>query len=414
MQTTPSTLLSLLTVLLFFVAHSIRSTQGFSVSCLQRTKKSFQDSSQHHDFYYVYLYPKYHHQHARSSSSFALQGMNNKSPFDFDHDDEFADGDDDGGGHFDSFDVEAARRKLESLVGESTGGSAGGTSSSTMNTLDPGEQPPSSLQQKSRSHHQQHQQTQQQIPHFFPRRSFSIPSLHDDESSNDNDDTNSDSNSSTLPLPPLPPLTSIDRERKQAEMELLRQLNDSDDALPDLWNLWFYERGPAAGARLLAAEELAVHSDRKMQNKAEDALKELMREYGLHWGEPVHRLATLYYQQGRLLQAEELFRTVLAVKPWHVGALSGLVVSYAERHAVHEARRAAALRLPKLASAPGSSNRRRQQWVARAVAQAEAILAHAEERLRVGFGQEDEHVTHHRWNVVWNEIKVDSDKDAWQ
>ena len=101
----------------------------------------------------------------------------------------------------------------------------------------------------------------------------------------------------------------------------------------------------------------------------------------------------LYYQQGRYLPAEQLFRTVLAVKPWHVGALSGIVVSYAERHAVHEARTGAALRLPKIAP-PTSSNRRRQQWVSWAVQQAEAILQLAEKSLQNSFfGQADHHVS---------------------
>lgn len=439
MQTTPSTLFSLFTVLFIFVATSItnvRFTQGFcpswSIGLSSNNLKKSQGTTRTYTRIHQDVDCPYQHHHARSSS-LALQGM--KSPFD----DFSGDDDDDAAaaadGHLDSFDVEAARRKLETLVGGAGGGSASGTvrdgtrSSNTMDTLDQGQkrQPPPRQQRHS------HRQQTQQKPNFVPRRSFSIRSFHGDNKSNGNDASNN--NSDTLPLPSPPPLTSIDRERKRAEMDLLLKLNDSDEALSDLWNLWFYERGRSAGARLLAAEELAAQPDRHLQ--AEIELKELMNEYGLHWVEPVHRLATLYYQQGRLLQAEQLFRTVLAVKPWHVGALSGVVVSYAERHAVHEARRAAALRLPRLAvaAAAGSSNRRRQQWVARAVAQAETNLARAEERLRVGFGQEDEHVTmrpntnddnsdninvnndfHRRLNVMLKESKVDEDvdKDAWQ
>lgn len=283
--------------------------------------------------------------------------------------------DQDCGDDFDSLDVEAARQKLEYLVGGSD-------------------------------------QQPQQHPDHYTEKTLVLSSKGHPETFS----LLEENSRSTLPLPGVVPplLTSIDRERRRKEIELLRRLHDGDEALPDLWNLWFYERGSAAGTRLVAAEE--VSRDPRRWHEAEHALKLLVTEFGLHWVEPLHRLATLYHKQGRWHQAEQLFRTVLAVKPWHVGALSGIVISYGDRHAVHAASTGAALRLPKLSP---FSNRRRQQWVSRAVEQAETLLRQAEERLqKTSFGQEDLHVS----TVIMFPISFvlameeqrEQDQDAWQ
>ncbi|EEC50652.1 predicted protein, partial [Phaeodactylum tricornutum CCAP 1055/1] len=94
-----------------------------------------------------------------------------------------------------------------------------------------------------------------------------------------------------------------------------------DDSVSNLWTLWYQERGVKAAAQLGEAEVLTGNP--RGWIKAEAILRELISEYGVYWTEPVNRLATLYYIQGRLEEAEVLCKIVLQLKPWHFGALSG-------------------------------------------------------------------------------------------
>jgi tetratricopeptide (TPR) repeat protein len=187
-------------------------------------------------------------------------------------------------------------------------------------------------------------------------------------------------------LPQPPPLTSIERERRQAEISLLASLEKGDHAIEKLWNHWYHERGNEAAKRLSKADLLTTQGRDKWQ-AAEALLKEIISKYGVHWAEPPNRLATLYFMQGRLKESEELCKTVLAVKPWHFGALSGLVMVYAGLNDVEEARRWATRRLPPYQ--PVGPNRRRVEWVSCAIQNAENALLDAEKRLREDFGSMD-------------------------
>ena len=108
--------------------------------------------------------------------------------------------------------------------------------------------------------------------------------------------------------------------------------------------------------------------------------------------------------QGRYKESEALCKIVLAVKPWHFGALSGTVMVYAARHDVEAARHWAARRLPSIA--PSGANRRRFAWVQKAVADAQDSLFCAESRLKDIFGEQDKHRD--------NNKSVDDLDDAWQ
>jgi hypothetical protein len=207
-------------------------------------------------------------------------------------------------------------------------------------------------------------------------------------------------------LPPAPPLTSIDRERREAEIQMLRQMEHGDDSLSDLWTLWFQERGPAAGARLLEAEELTGQGPHSWV-EAEKLLRALIAEYGVYWAEPVNRLATLYYMQGRMDESETLCKMVLAVKPWHFGALSGIVMIYAGARDSQSARQWASRRLPTYA--PSGPNRRRAGWVQHAVRDAMESLLAAEKRVVEAFGKPDDHTLKTKKKSAGND-----DQDAWQ
>jgi tetratricopeptide (TPR) repeat protein len=315
--------------------------------------------SNHHDvsaFTMFSVHPVARKHHARQSMTAPLLHMVLANE---DHFDENAD----------FFDVEAARRELEALVGGGGGGSVSG------------DLPP-----------QHQQQSKQQLPEI-PSSSSLL------------------SGPSTLPatplldvtMPPQLPLTTIQRERRLAEIEHISQLVNGDESLTDIWNLWFSERGPKAEALLQKADDLISEGPAGFR-QSEEILRGLIGEYGVFFVEPVNRLATLYYLQGRLEEALPLNKIVLSVKPWHFGALSGIVMVYAGLGDAERARQWAAFRLPSSAQ-----TRRRHQWVERAVLDIQGALNQAEKRNVDGFGKPDCH-------IQINSFQDDaaSDDDAWQ
>lgn len=205
----------------------------------------------------------------------------------------------------------------------------------------------------------------------------------------------SDTGNNKLPTPP--PLTAIAKERRVAEIQLLAQLVDEDEGLDDLWSLWFSERGPQAARELRDIEELTAEGPRSWR-EAEERLRDLIDEHGVYFVEPVNRLATLLFLQGRLEESRALCEIVLTIKPWHFGASSGIVMVLAGLGDTTSARTWAARRLPPIQ--PTGSNKRRQQWVERAVDDATNALFDAERRLKRSFGKPDEVPT--------------KDEDAWQ
>ena len=98
------------------------------------------------------------------------------------------------------------------------------------------------------------------------------------------------------------PITAMEIERRELEMELLNQLQYGDDTTDDLWAVWFQERGLPA-----------------------------------------------------------ICKVVLHYKPWHFGALSGIVMVYASLKDPVEAREWASLRLPTYSPDQDQSTNRRRQ-----------------------------------------------------
>ena len=272
-------------------------------------------------------------------------------------------GDDSEEGGEEPFDVEAARQKLEALAG-------GGEPywELAMRTV-----PSSTTNMRSPSYQEVSQ----------------LPSLDD------------------VTLPPAPPLTTIERERRQAEIQFMGKLADGDEAGEDLFTLWFNEKGPTAANTLRKAEALTNEGPEHWE-EAEDLLKELIDEHGVYFAEPLNRLATLYYMQGKLEKAETLCKMVLRVKPWHFGALSGIVMIYAALADSNKARMWAASRLPTYA--PDGINRRRHAWVQMAVQSATDALALAEDRVHELFGAPDDYI---KRRSMFDSDTID-DTDAWQ
>jgi hypothetical protein len=274
--------------------------------------------------------------------------------------------------HGDFFDVESARRQLESLV---TG--AGGPS----------------LPEKPRN-------TQDEMQ---PRPVFSSV-------------VSSPENFSSLPetpvldvtLPARGPLTTIERERRLAELELLSSLDEGDHSLSDIWDLWFAERGQSAANLLHRVDDL-MNEGPEGFGEAEKILRDLVQEHGVHFAEPLNRLATIYYLQGRMEEALTFNKMVLAVKPWHFGALSHIVMVYAALGDNQSARQWAAFRLPSYS--PDKSNRRRIRWTERAVAEATMRLERREDTIKKSFGKPDQ-----EWIDMQIQMRhmYENDADAWQ
>lgn len=177
-----------------------------------------------------------------------------------------------------------------------------------------------------------------------------------------------------------PPLTTMLKERRMKEIQLLSTLSKSDKAINDLWALWIAERGRSAAARILEAEEqMSVES----WNEAEQTLLSLIDEYGIHWAEPLNRLATLYYMQGKNEESKALCELVLDIKPWHFGALSGIVMVCTAMNDAAGARYWAEKRLP-----PGPSEKR-SAWTNTVIEKAKQSLQEAALVGRKPIGQEE-------------------------
>jgi hypothetical protein len=211
-----------------------------------------------------------------------------------------------------------------------------------------------------------------------------------------------------------------------AEIQLLKRLEEGDDATADLWNLWYSERGTTAQTLLKESQELMAQANTKSWKECEQKLTALIEDYGIYFVEPVNRLATLYFLQGRFEDAYKLCQVVLQVKPWHFGALSGIVqvcIGMGDRNA---ARAWAERRLPNIAAgasvAPfavgddddGPVNPRRTEWVEKAVANAKDRLKASETDTQTTFfGKPEDYYSRRQANS--NEVlDKDGDGDAWQ
>jgi len=234
-------------------------------------------------------------------------------------------------------------------------------------------------------------------------------------------------------LPPPPPLSTMERARRLQEMVLLEKLKDGDEVSGELWELWYSERGPENQSRLAQTDSLLADPD--SWSLCEKKLVRIIEDdrASIYFVEAANRLATLYFLQGRLEESYTLCRLVLQLKPWHFGALSGIVQVCIGRGNRNEARIWAQRRLPTLAS--GSSfppfttstgeggatlNPRRAEWCNRAVADAREMLQMAEEYTTKSLGEPEEYYSQKkkrrrsRNEDEANRLDTDTEGDAWQ
>ena len=225
----------------------------------------------------------------------------------------------DGGEDRDVNAIEAQRQKLENMFGGGTQSSSS-SSSSSLKASD------SDASRKSRKANQI-LPVSELIERYLLIDDNGLPKVTK-KARTSSDDQGSHTATSTKILP----LTAIGRERLQTEILLLESLASNDDAIDELWNLWYHGRGPQAYTELMKTEEyvsLGVQTSvsvNKYWIQAEHQLQQLIQEHGIYWVEPINRLATLYYLQQRFDDSFKLCQIVLKLKPWHFGALSGIVM----------------------------------------------------------------------------------------
>ena len=239
------------------------------------------------------------------------------------------------------------------------------------------------------------------------------------------------SNRSTAPTV----LTTSRRQRLQREIHLLKQLESASSVRPEdddydhpnreerviseLWSLWYGERGSQNEKKLIAIEML-VHGGASASDgdrippewtEAEMQYVALIREHcsttdigdldsgkkigaassmdidNLNlsiWIEPANRLATLLFLMGRYQESKLWCERILAAKPWHIGALSGIVMVCANMGDVEGVTKYSKLILPQRTTNVPTSEwiGARSEWVRRNVQLAEANLSHLEESNR--------------------------------
>ncbi|CAB9518428.1 repeat-containing protein [Seminavis robusta] len=231
--------------------------------------------------------------------------------------------------------------------------------------------------------------------------------------------------------PPL--LTSIGRERMELEITLLESLAESDDAIPELWNLWYNARGASAAKELYQTESLVAQGQPAAWKQAEELLRHIIAKEGIHWVEPLNRLATLMFLQSRHEESQQLCQLVLALKPWHFGALSGLVMVQQGLQNPQGMVDAARQRMPPLPPAKGETPpspppgledlETRQQWVDRMLDCANARLLRQEMGLEESFADLDDKTKQTDSNLNNKEDtttttttspKEEDEEDAWQ
>ncbi|KAG7356844.1 hypothetical protein IV203_001531 [Nitzschia inconspicua] len=235
-------------------------------------------------------------------------------------------------------------------------------------------------------------------------------------------------------LPPRPPMSPAERMRREREIQLLQLLEDNDDVSGDLWDLWYSERGPVFKDRLTKTDSLLANPNTWKQ--CEKQLLELINDPpsssdesrpGVYFVEAINRMATLYFLQGRLKDSYALCRLVIYLKPWHFGALSGIVQVSIGLGNRNEARFWAERRLPTLLAGTsfppfsvdiGSENvprnPRRKEWCRIALENASMLLAQAEVNTGKQFGKPEDYYVRKGLNQTSRSMDPDEDEEAWQ
>jgi hypothetical protein len=239
-----------------------------------------------------------------------------------------------------------------------------------------------------------------------PVRSQLQQTENEEDTDDDYDITFTADTKLSVPFPTRPPLTTMERERRAAEMELLAELYNGDDAIPGFKELWFSERGVQEQEQLILGDN-CIGRGPDYWAESEQVLTKLCHD-DPSFLEPFVRLAKLYCLQARLDEAEVLSKHILVFKPYHFVALETMVATYAAKGQVKSARFWSTKRLPT-----PSSLDRRNEWVERALHDAESIL-HQMTTQESFFGPPDSHPFDIKPLEGDGDNVIVDDEDAWQ
>lgn len=156
-------------------------------------------------------------------------------------------------------------------------------------------------------------------------------------------------------------------------------LQNQEIVVSELWTIWYGEKGPLKEQRLRSIEETL--GDPSKWEDAEQQYMQLINENCKSdgdskpnlslWVEPANRLATLLYLMGRLKESKTWCEAILEAKPWHIGALSGIVMVCVQLKDEESAKKYIQMGLPNLSTEMRSA---RKAWVERNVEIARAQL----------------------------------------
>ena len=227
--------------------------------------------------------------------------------------------------------------------------------------------------------------------------------------------------------------------RLEREIELIKQLDpehldnnreysDSQNqelVIQELWSLWYGERGRANEIELRKIEDTTV--EQNQWPEAERRYLELIRKHCsidgtmdnlelTNWVEPANRLATLLFMMGRLKESRKWCKRILNVKPWHIGALSGIAIVCMQMGDGEGVIKYSLMGLPNLSP---EMRKQRKEWIENNVYIAEKQLLRLEELSRESYGEPDNTSSYAEekpsdGGMVEDVIDSESDSDAWQ
>ena len=110
---------------------------------------------------------------------------------------------------------------------------------------------------------------------------------------------------------------------------LLRQLADADSdvVVPQLWNVWCSEKGMDAKREIKQCGSWINSGDPDLLERANDRVKVLSEKFP-NWAEPYNRMATIQFRLENYEAAQDIYKKALDLKPWHLGALNGMLMCH--------------------------------------------------------------------------------------
>ncbi|KAJ1456049.1 hypothetical protein M885DRAFT_518455 [Pelagophyceae sp. CCMP2097] len=132
--------------------------------------------------------------------------------------------------------------------------------------------------------------------------------------------------------PAEPKISGTRKRLRLKERELIQQIGDAalvedvELATGLLWQFWFTEYGQANCVLLQEVDALLAAGPLSWDEAARRG--ERLSVEMPDWAEPLNRLATLRYLQGAFQDSVALCERVLALKPHHFGAASGIVMCH--------------------------------------------------------------------------------------